>query len=260
MGPGPLMRFTTTVLFILACALAAAGPASAHHLRLGDRTLVRGHEGSDVKQLQRLLSRAGLRTGADGDFGRGTHRSVYAYERRFGLRKDGRVSVGQARGLYGRAGRRVPSSFGRPRPASLAQAPPAAPAGFPIAGPTTWEEGFGTRDGRHRGVDLFADCGTPLVATADGTIRHVKSDARAGRYVVLNTAGGHDDVFMHMRSVRVEQGDTVKAGEPIGSVGATGNASGCHLHFERWTAPGWYRGGEAIDPEPALREAQKQAG
>jgi murein DD-endopeptidase MepM/ murein hydrolase activator NlpD len=36
-------------------------------------------------------------------------------------------------------------------------------------------------------------------------------------------------------------------------VGETGRASGCHLHFELWTAPGWYKGGRAVDPLPTLR-------
>ena len=44
----------------------------------------------------------------------------------------------------------------------------------------------------------------------------------------------------------------VYTGQRIGSVGQTGNANGCHLHFELWNAPGWYEGGAAFDPLPAL--------
>jgi murein DD-endopeptidase MepM/ murein hydrolase activator NlpD len=43
-------------------------------------------------------------------------------------------------------------------------------------------------------------------------------------------------------------------GRRIASVGRTGRADGCHLHFELWTAPGWYRGGRAYDPLGKLRQ------
>jgi murein DD-endopeptidase MepM/ murein hydrolase activator NlpD len=49
-------------------------------------------------------------------------------------------------------------------------------------------------------------------------------------------------------------GDPVRTGQPIGIVGDTGNASACHLHFEIWTAPGWYEGGSPIDPYPYLKK------
>ena len=45
---------------------------------------------------------------------------------------------------------------------------------------------------------------------------------------------------------------TVRTGQPIGIVGETGDAIGCHLHFEIWAAPGWYEGGSPIDPLPYL--------
>jgi len=59
---------------------------------------------------------------------------------------------------------------------------------------------------------------------------------------------------MHLRDrPLVGKGDVVAGGQAIGYVGDTGVARGCHLHFELWSAPGWYTGGSAIDPLPSLQ-------
>ena len=59
---------------------------------------------------------------------------------------------------------------------------------------------------------------------------------------------------MYLRApALVATGDPVMTGQPIGFVGDTGDADGCHLHFEIWTAPGWYTGGHPIDPLPFLK-------
>ncbi len=64
-----------------------------------------------------------------------------------------------------------------------------------------------------------------------------------------------DYVYMHLRTEAYFQSDdTVTTGERIGLVGDTGDASACHLHFELWTAPGWYDGGDAVDPLSYLKE------
>jgi murein DD-endopeptidase MepM/ murein hydrolase activator NlpD len=77
----------------------------------------------------------------------------------------------------------------------------------------------------------------------------------AGYYVVLHGAlTGTDSVYMHLAAPSwAPVGTNVYAGQQIGKVGATGDATGCHLHFERWTAPGWYVGGAAYDPLPELQ-------
>ena len=107
----------------------------------------------------------------------------------------------------------------------------------------------------HEGQDVMAACGTPLVAARGGTVQRVGWHSAAGNYVVLDTAGsGVDEAYMHLQtpSVLVE-GDKVYTGQRVGEVGETGRAYGCHLHFEMWSAPGWYEGGSPFDPGPSLR-------
>ena len=127
---------------------------------------------------------------------------------------------------------------------------------FPVRG----KHDFGTETnsfggGRnHRGHDVFARCGTPLVAALPGKVRLAKSQSAAGYYVVIDNADGASQAYMHLQGpATVSKGETVSAGTPIGAVGDSGNASGCHLHFEYWTAPGWYSGGDPIDPLPYLK-------
>ena len=147
----------------------------------------------------------------------------------------------------------------------VAPAPPPAPAGsaahvFPVRGAHTYGSSgarFGaSRDGHsHQGQDVVAACGTPLVAAGGGVVRWKSTQARAGNYVVIGPdAEGYDHAYMHLRRPAiVERGQRIAPGQAIGEVGDTGVASGCHLHFELWTAPGWHEGGRPIDPLAALR-------
>jgi murein DD-endopeptidase MepM/ murein hydrolase activator NlpD len=109
-------------------------------------------------------------------------------------------------------------------------------------------------DGGHQGVDVMADCGLPLITPEGGKVMIAKAHASAGNYVVVRDSSGEDHVFMHLQSpADVAKGETLEPGARIGEVGRTGNASACHLHFEIWTAPGWYEGGAARDPKPDLK-------
>ena len=117
--------------------------------------------------------------------------------------------------------------------------------------------GFGAgRDGHsHQGQDVFARCGTRLVAVRGGKARYAGYHSAAGNYLVIDGRRPNwDYVYMHLRSRPLYRtGQRVAAGAKIGEVGETGNARGCHLHFELWSAPGWYEGGEPFDPLPYLR-------
>lgn len=130
---------------------------------------------------------------------------------------------------------------------------------FPVAGPHTYGEaaarfGAGRSGHSHEGQDVFAACGSPLVAASGGTVKHVAYHSRAGNYVVITADDGYDHAYMHMQQpATLAKGARVNTGDPVGLVGDTGAASGCHLHFEMWSAPGWYTGGAAVDPLPFLK-------
>jgi len=223
---------------------------AAHAADLGTRPLAPGDRGDDVRQLQNVLRELRVaRLQVDGAFGGRTARAVRRYERRERLSVDGRVSTGQARGMLRRAGMPAPA----PSPEQTGQPVASGDGAFPVAGKVTWGDGFGERGGGHKGQDLLAPCGTRLVAAKAATARVVDNDGSAGQHVVLHQESGEEFVYMHMQSQTVSEGATVTAGETIGTLGQTGNATTCHLHFEQWTAPGWYTGGNAIDPEPLLR-------
>ncbi len=132
---------------------------------------------------------------------------------------------------------------------------------FPVRGPHDYG-GSGARFGAprvghiHQGQDVPAACGTKLVAVQGGeVIARAYQASGAGNYVVIEEKGsGKSDVYMHLNGPGpLSTGDTVRTGQRIGKVGATGDAQGCHLHFERWTAPGWYQGGHPYDPLPSLQ-------
>ncbi|MCW2989435.1 MAG: Peptidase [Solirubrobacterales bacterium] len=132
---------------------------------------------------------------------------------------------------------------------------------FPIRGHHDYSGGAAGRFGAgrnghvHQGQDVFAACGTPLVAARGGTVKFAGWQGNAGNYIVIDgQATGVDSAYMHLAEPALfKKGDTVRTGEQIGVVGDTGDAVGCHLHFEEWSAPGWYTGGSPYDPLPDLR-------
>ncbi len=91
--------------------------------------------------------------------------------------------------------------------------------------------------GRHRGVDICAPAGTPIYASAGGTITKAgynKAGAGTGYgySVIINHGGGYSTVYGHCLSLTVSAGQTVKQGQLIGYVGSTGRSTGNHCHFE----------------------------
>jgi murein DD-endopeptidase MepM/ murein hydrolase activator NlpD len=132
---------------------------------------------------------------------------------------------------------------------------------FPVLGPHEFGMGAGrfgaARSGHtHEGQDTMAACGTPLLAARGGQVQYSGYQAAAGNYIVIDGRGSPVDfMYAHLAEPSpLQAGETVRTGQPIGIVGETGDATACHLHFEMWSAPGWYEGGSPFDPLPYLEE------
>lgn len=110
--------------------------------------------------------------------------------------------------------------------------------------------GFGTRidpvykvPKYHAGLDFAAPRGTPIYATADGTVAEAGYDAGGyGNRVVINHGFGYETLYGHMYKVKAHAGEKVKRGELIGYVGSTGKSTGPHCHYEV------HRNGIPVDP------------
>ena len=94
------------------------------------------------------------------------------------------------------------------------------------ADPFTGEADF------HPGLDISADKGTPVYATADGVITQAAFSGAYGNLVVIDHKFGIETRYGHLSAFRTQRGQSVKRGDLIGLVGATGRATGPHLHYE----------------------------
>jgi murein DD-endopeptidase MepM/ murein hydrolase activator NlpD len=197
-----------------------AGPATRRALgwrgrpRLGARPVRAGLRGWDVAALQFLLARAGFPSGPfDGVAGPRFSAALRRYQAWAGLVADGVVG---------------PVTIGR-----LRAPPPRSPlrVRVPVSAPIG--DGYGPRGDRfHTGVDFVAQPGAPVWASASGCVTSAAYDPGYGRLVVLAHGAGVTTWYAHLSRVHVAVGQCVAAGAPLGAVGATGRATGPHLHFE----------------------------
>lgn len=110
---------------------------------------------------------------------------------------------------------------------------------------------YGPRWGAfHYGVDIAGQnaFGSPVVATASGTVKEVKyvPGAPAGMYITISHDDGYQSRYLHLSAVNVIKGQKVEKGQVIGGVGNTGRSTGPHLHFEL------SRNGRIFDPLPYI--------
>ena len=95
----------------------------------------------------------------------------------------------------------------------------------------------------HAGLDFTAPQGTPIYATANGTVTTAGfSDGGFGNHVVINHGYGYETLYGHMYKVKVRVGQRVKRGDLIGYVGSTGKSTGPHCHYEV------HKNGQKLDP------------
>ena len=94
----------------------------------------------------------------------------------------------------------------------------------------------------HKGRDYAAGSGSPIYASASGTVTTVSYNGARGNYVVINHGNGLSTLYQHCSAIYVSAGQSVSAGQNIAAVGTTGASTGPHLHFEVWV------NGTPVDP------------
>ncbi|MES2647754.1 MAG: M23 family metallopeptidase [Bacteroidota bacterium] len=95
----------------------------------------------------------------------------------------------------------------------------------------------------HAGLDFTAPSGTPIYATADGTIKLASYNSSGyGNHVIINHGYGYESLYGHMVRIKARAGQKVKRGDIIGWVGSTGKSTGPHCHYEV------HKNGNPVDP------------
>lgn len=124
------------------------------------------------------------------------------------------------------------------------------PLAMPLRTSFRFTSGFGRRWGRaHEGIDLAGAHGSPIYATADGTVTHAGWESGYGNMVEIRHPYGYTTRYGHLSKVGVEEGQKVSRGERIGDMGSTGRSTGTHLHYEVRA------GGKALNPMTFIKAA-----
>ncbi|PEY30318.1 peptidase M23 [Bacillus cereus] len=116
---------------------------------------------------------------------------------------------------------------------------------------------FGTRNGKHYGIDIAASIGTPVVAIRGGTVTKSYFSNSYG-HVVFVKHGEYEVVYAHLNKRYVLQGERIARGEVIGEVGNTGESRGAHLHLEVHKGVWTFGKRNAMNPLLVLNEEKNQ--
>lgn len=110
---------------------------------------------------------------------------------------------------------------------------------------------YGNRIRPHKGTDFAAPIGTPIMATANGTVTESTRRGGNGKYVKIRHNATYSTQYLHMKAQNVKKGEFVKQGDIIGWVGMTGNTGGPHVCYRFW------KNGRQVDPfKQKLPEAE----
>lgn len=101
---------------------------------------------------------------------------------------------------------------------------------------------YGYKVRPHKGTDFAAAIGTPIMATANGTVTESRRRGGNGKYVKIRHNATYETQYLHMSKRLVKVGDFVKQGDVIGLVGMTGNTGGPHVCYRFW------KNGKQVDP------------
>jgi murein DD-endopeptidase MepM/ murein hydrolase activator NlpD len=117
-----------------------------------------------------------------------------------------------------------------------------------VYGVRRYYNGVFANDYYHKGVDYAGSTGSPVVAPAAGKVELVGKEAEGfhvhGNIIGIDHGQGVVSIFMHLQDINVQEGETIEAGQQIGTIGDTGASAGPHLHW------GLYLHGISVDPVP----------
>ena len=113
------------------------------------------------------------------------------------------------------------------------------PLAKPITAAYRFSSGYGMRRhpvtggwAMHRGIDMAAPRGTPVLAPVDGVVSYAGVQRGFGKVVKIRHSLGFETVYAHLHKIRLAKGDRVSRGDRVGDVGSTGRSTGNHLHYE----------------------------
>ncbi len=118
---------------------------------------------------------------------------------------------------------------------------------------------FGPRNGKHFGIDIAAETGTPVFASESGKVVKSYYSRSYGNVIFIQHENQMETVYAHLHKRLVKEGDVVKKGEQIGEVGSTGRSTGSHLHFEVHNGPWDIHKSTAINPLLVLEEPNENS-
>jgi murein DD-endopeptidase MepM/ murein hydrolase activator NlpD len=113
---------------------------------------------------------------------------------------------------------------------------------------------FGTRQGKHKGVDIAGKLNSPIFAVDDGVVEKSYYSDSYGNVIFIHHPSNYVTVYAHLNERLVTPGQQIRKGDTIGKMGRSGQATGVHLHFETHQNEWTYEKKFALDPEGLLGE------